>query len=141
MWHTQQRSRSSVRPNLKLGGIIILHDITTARIAGSSTLVSPGGMPHPPNVAFVTTKWPASECYLNECVKHEVELQSLLSVVPKMEVKRFDNSAKSAWKIIDDVSPLSGVELDTRRRLLAQLERILNQSKATMHLEAKHTGL
>ncbi|KJA26259.1 hypothetical protein HYPSUDRAFT_52572 [Hypholoma sublateritium FD-334 SS-4] len=129
------------RPGLKLNGIIVLHDITLARIADNSSIVAHAAMPHPPNVTFVTTKWPSSKPYPKEYEEHEAELQSLLSRAPKVEVKRFDNSAQSVWKIIDDVSPPSGVKSDPRQHLITQLESILNRSKMTVNAKEKRTNL
>lgn len=91
---------------MKLNRIIILHDITTARIADSSFLDISAAIPNTSNIAVATTNWPASksDTKFRDYQKREAELQSLPKV-SKMGVKRFDNSAKSAWNIIDDISP------------------------------------
>ncbi|KAH7925384.1 hypothetical protein BV22DRAFT_1129049 [Leucogyrophana mollusca] len=129
--------RSLYVDNMKIAGVIYLHDITQTRFALSRTAVNTVkhlcGASALKNVILTTTKW--NEISDEALGQRRLEELSAASgswremLEQGSRVARFEDTAESAWEIIDII-----VQNPLEDRL--QIERDIGQGKATSATDA-----
>ncbi|KAH7908656.1 P-loop containing nucleoside triphosphate hydrolase protein [Hygrophoropsis aurantiaca] len=125
----------SYSDNVKLSGIIYLHEITQARMVGTSRknfemFEKLCGIESAQNVILATTKWGNIKSDAGERRASQLETfwKDMLSAGSQME--RFNGSQKSAWDIVKTITDKKLLEALQIQNELVNLGKLLPQTEA-----------